>query len=123
MTAIREKSWAWHILALFGAHKNYTIVYGTIYYPKGKPPSEQILNHEAVHAMQAEQCGGWTRYYLKYLFLLPFLWNPYRYQWEWEAYTLGSDIADLNWIKKKLRSAMYGWLIFNRPKNKEEKNG
>ena len=34
---------------------------------KYKPLSGRTINHESIHAAQAAECGGWIRYYLRYL--------------------------------------------------------
>ncbi|MDR2887693.1 MAG: hypothetical protein LBV26_06825 [Bacteroidales bacterium] len=52
---------------------------------KYRPLPERTLNHEAIHAAQAAECGGWILFYLRYLWL----WIQYGYgnnPFEREAY-------------------------------------
>ena len=52
---------------------------------KYKPLSSATIRHEEIHEAQAKECGGWIRYYLKYLFF----WVKYGYRmipFEREAY-------------------------------------
>ena len=105
----KEKSWWW---AITGPWYNLYITIGnTIYYPEGRPPSEEIIRHEEIHAQQMKNVGMFKFYFL-YIFCFPILWNPWRWKWEYEAYIKGS-----NWTKedtiKELRSYNYGWLRNN----------
>jgi len=103
---IKEKAWWW----LFWRYGTFTCVFGTIYHPPGRLPSEIIQAHESYHVKQAEECGGWWKFYFLYLFCLPLFWNPWRKKWEIEAYIKGSGYAPVV-AKSMVRRAMYGWLI------------
>lgn len=106
---LKEKNWLWK-LTLFAAN-NYTTIGNIIYHPKNKKPSRSVIDHELIHMRQQNQVGL-VRFILLYLFCCPFLYNPFRWKWEYEAYTKGSRITDSQTIKK-LRSKEYGWLFFN----------
>jgi hypothetical protein len=106
---LKPKSWLWKLTWPF-AHNNYTVVFGTLYCPKGVKPSQRLIDHEEIHCRQAKEIGGWIPYYLLYLFCFPFLFNPWRKRWETEAYRDGSK-WDERAIKQKLKTAMYGWLV------------
>lgn len=108
----REKSFLWYFT--FFARSNYTTIGNTIYFPKGKFPSQQIINHEMIHMKQQQECGLF-KFLLLYGLVLPFLWNPWRFKWEYEAYTKGSKFSSKRTIKE-LRSVNYGWLILNKVK-------
>jgi hypothetical protein len=44
------------------------MLFGVIFARKSaKPLSARTLNHEAIHAAQARECGGYVFFYLKYL--------------------------------------------------------
>lgn len=67
-----------------------------------------LLAHEIQHVLQFRR-QPWT-FYLKYLFLLPFGWNPWRARWEAEAYSVqaragvpADDLVNL------LCGPYYGW--------------
>jgi hypothetical protein len=59
-----------------------------------KPLSARTINHEAIHAAQAKECGGWWRFYLRYLAL----WVRYGYRnnpFEVEAIIRDADMSYL----------------------------
>lgn len=104
---LKEKSWVWKLT--FFAANNYTTIGDTLYYPKGFPPIRTIVLHEEIHSLQQKRVGLYKFIFL-YIFALPFIWNPWRYRWEYEAYFDGSGLSDQE-IKKILSSYRYGWLL------------
>jgi hypothetical protein len=102
----RVKSWVWKFTYPF-AHKNFTQIGRTLYYPKDSYPKANVIEHEKVHEAQQMKLGVAPWFFL-YLFCFPFLWNPWRYKWEMEAYSV-EGIPEFA-IKKELRSYRYGWL-------------
>jgi hypothetical protein len=111
----KEKSKLWYLTFPF-AHNNRTLLGNTIYYPKGTVLEQSSIRHEEIHVKQMAEVGL-IKFYLLYLFALPFIYNPWRYKWELEAYTLGSNMSEME-AKKVLRSKMYGWLR-NQPQRKK----
>lgn len=104
---IKQKGWIWKLTYPF-AHSNYTVIGSTIFCPNDKLPPAYILKHEKIHVLQRQKYGAFLFYFL-YLFALPFVWNPFRYKWEMEAYIKGSKLNEKE-AKKLLQSPMYGWL-------------
>ncbi len=104
---LKEKTFLWYLTFPF-AHRNYTTIGKTIYYPKDHPPTLEIVAHESIHFAQQTEVG-FVKYLFLYLFCLPFLYNPWRYKWEFEAYTKGSGYSEEQ-TKKILKSYKYGWL-------------
>ena len=108
----KKKGFLWK-LTMFAAH-NYTTVGNTIYYPKRPLGDGLLMKHEKIHVLQQKKVG-----LLKFIFLYilcgPFLYNPWRYKWEYEAFKYGS-LYDHDRIVKILHSSQYGWLIFNKKK-------
>lgn len=104
---LKHKSWLWYFTFPF-AHSNYTTVGETIYHPKGKVPSQMIIDHELIHIQQQKDVGL-VKYLFLYLFCLPLFYNPWRYKWEYEAYIKGSKYPE-SFVKKLLSSVSYGWL-------------
>lgn len=103
----KEKSWIWCLTYPF-AHNNYTLICQTLYFPKGQFPSQTILDHENIHVRQIEKHGAFKFYFL-YLFGLPFFWNQFRFNVEYEAYKLTTQLDDkvlIPFIQEK-----YGWLM------------
>ena len=105
----KEKSWLWNLTWPI-AHNNFTIIFDTVYKPKGSTIPLDVWKHEFVHAMQAERVGGWFIFYFLYLFCFPILWNPFRKKWELEAYIEGSGISEDD-AKRKIRSVKYGFIL------------
>lgn len=103
----KEKSWLWYLTWPF-AHRNFTSIGNTIYYPKGRKPSLKTILHEEIHLLQRKRVGAFKFYFL-YLFALPFWKNPWRYKWEMEAYIHGSGLWPTD-ADKILKSYKYGWL-------------
>ena len=69
-----------------------------------------IIKHELVHIKQ-QQKVGLLKYIILYFFLLPILWNKYRWEWEMDAYRVNrSAIFKESDIVKLLRSWTYGCL-------------
>lgn len=105
---IKQKSWVWKLTWPF-AHSNFTTINGIIYYPKDILPNKVVIKHEEIH-MKQQQEVGLVKFLLLYLLALPLFYNPWRYKWEYEAYTKGSGYsAEL--AKAKLKTKTYGWLI------------
>ncbi len=102
----KKKSIWWNLTFPF-AHNNYTTIGNTIYYSKIKP-SKIIIAHEKIHSKQQKQIGI-IKFIFLYLFCLPFIYNPWRYKWEFEAYTKGSGYSHSK-TNKILKSYLYGWL-------------
>ncbi|MAG60708.1 hypothetical protein CL619_02870 [archaeon] len=109
---IKEKSGFWW-LSIFANPNVHTTIYPNIYVAKGfdtwpETLKTRILLHEKVHLKQQEEVGLW-KYLLLYIFVLPLFWNPWRYSWEFEAYTKSGH------SEKKAREFLsawnYGWLI------------
>lgn len=105
---LKIKSWLWYFTFPF-AHANYTTIGETIYHPKNKIPSQSIIDHEVIHIKQQKEVGI-VKYLFLYLFCFPFVYNPCRYKWEFEAYKNGSKLPE-SLIKRKLSSYQYGWLM------------
>jgi hypothetical protein len=104
---VKPKGWIWKLTFPF-AHDNYTTIGKTIYYPKKEYPSNYVIAHEQFHMNQQADVGI-VKFVLLYLFVFPFLWNPWRWKWEYEAYTKGNLYSDKS-TKRILRSYKYGWL-------------
>lgn len=108
----KKKGFIWK-LSIFAAH-NYTTIGNTIYYPK-RPLSEgRTMKHEKIHVLQQKEVGL-LKFIFLYILCAPFLYNPWRYKWEYEAFKYGSQYPD-EIIKKILHSESYGWLVFNKEK-------
>ena len=109
-STLKVKGWWWKLTWPF-AHANYTTIGSTIYCPGSTDISEQTLNHELVHIEQQRRIGV-VWFILAYLFLLPFIWNPFRWKWEVEAYSVSGWPQDD--IRRVLRSSAYGWLRLHK---------
>lgn len=62
-----------------------------------EPISEQTLRHELIHTSQAVECGGWIRYYLRYILY----WIRFGYRnnpFEREAYR---NMADTEYLDQR----------------------
>ena len=101
----KKKSIFWYLTFPF-AHKNFTTIGDSIYGPT--IPDAQTLNHELIHVRQMKIHGTFKFIFL-YFFCFPFFYNPWRYQWEREAFLYGSMISEKD-MKKELGSYRYGWL-------------
>lgn len=104
---VKNKSMWWNLTFPF-AHANATLVGDTLYVPKGYKPTRDVLKHEGVHSEQMKRYGIFT-FYFKYLFCLPFFFNQFRYECEYEAYTKGSGLSHKDAIST-IRGRTYGWL-------------
>jgi hypothetical protein len=88
----------WTAMAAFGvilARKKY------------KPLSAQTINHEAIHAAQAAECGGWLLFYMCYL--RQWIRKGFRYSripFEREAYCHDKD---LDYLYKRVP---FQWLMY-----------
>ena len=107
---LKKKSWLWIFTWPFG-YGNYTTIGEAIYCPDEFQPSPDVFAHESIHSAQQAKTGI-IKYILLYLLVMPFLWNPWRFKWEFEAYVLGSKLPPDEAVKI-LRSKSYAWLIFN----------
>ena len=110
--AIKEKKWYW-LLTIFAGPKVHTTIYPHIYVAKGfnnwpEKLKKRIILHEKIHLKQQKEIGLF-KYLFLYIFVLPLFWNPWRYQWEMEAYTK-SGHSDKK-AKEFLSMWNYGWLI------------
>lgn len=111
----KAKGWIWKLTGPF-ASKNLTTIWGTVYGPPNYRMSESEERHEQIHSEQQYRWGKvgfpfWLWLYLVGFPLgLPFLWNPWRKKWEYEAYTKGSCWGHEKTLKM-LRSRAYGWLL------------
>jgi hypothetical protein len=113
MMVIKEKSWIWW-LTIFASPKVHTTIYPNIYVAKRfnswpKKLRERIIRHEKVHLRQQQEIGL-LKYLFLYIFVLPVLWNPWRYQWEMEAYMNGSGYS-IEKAKEYCKGWNYGFLI------------
>jgi hypothetical protein len=72
------------------------------------PGSTVTLAHELVHVRQQAEHPIW--FWVSYLFLLPFGWNPWRMRWEAEAYAVqvraGYTVESVALV---IAGPMYGW--------------
>jgi hypothetical protein len=109
---IKRKTWIWD-LTIF-AHSGITTTIGeTIYLAKNEPdnPDCGLIRHERIHIEQQKQVGV-AKFVFLYLLCLPFLWNPWRFKWEMQAYTQGTGVPP--WVAKDiLRSWEYGFLLWH----------
>lgn len=108
---LKSKNIFWKLTFPF-AHNNYTTIGETLFYPKGYPPIRSIILHEEVHAKQQKEVGI-VKFIFLYLFAFPFLWNPWSFKWEYEAYRKGSKY-DKHITLLMLKCYKYGWLRWNR---------
>ena len=113
--AIKEKSWIWWF-TLFANPKVHTTLFPHIYVAKGfnswpKELRNRIISHEKIHLRQQREIGL-VKYLFLYLLVLPLFWNPWRYNWEFEAY-VGSGHSEEK-AKEYCAAWNYGWLIFKR---------
>lgn len=108
---IKEKKWYWW-LTIFANPSVTTTIYPHIYVSRGysslsKTSQKRILEHEKIHLKQQASIGL-LKYLFLYSFCFPLFYNPWRYRWEYEAYTQSGT------SKKKtqeyLSSSVYGWL-------------
>src|SRR5580765_1384652 len=85
----------------------WTTIWPFIFY--SDYPAEGLdLAHEKIHGKQ-QLCWLLVPYWILYVFgPLPIFFNPFRYRWEWEAYSKGSQLQDYE-IKQILGSSYYGW--------------
>jgi hypothetical protein len=104
---LKPKSWLWKLTYPF-AHRNFTTVGRTLYYPQGFIPTKRIIAHEQIHMAQQKEVGL-LKFLFLYLFCAPLWRNPWRWKWEMEAYTLGSRYTKRQ-AANILQSKAYGWL-------------
>ena len=108
---IKEKSWIWW-LTIFASPKVHTTIYPHVYVAEGfnswpKQLKKRIIKHENVHLEQQKEVGL-LKYLFLYLFVFPVFWNPWRYQWEMQAY-MKSGHSELK-AKEYCKKWNYGWL-------------
>ena len=76
---------------------------------------ERILVHERIHFHQQRKwvliggLVGFLSWYFAYVFLLPAVYNPFRWKWEYLAFRDG-DKYEHDHIVKVLSSGTYGFL-------------
>jgi hypothetical protein len=72
---------------------------------------EVTLAHELVHVRQQADWGLW--FFVAYILLLPIGWNPWRREWEAEAFAVharhGYPIEGDRGLAAMLAGAQYGW--------------
>jgi hypothetical protein len=108
---IKEKKWYWW-LTIFATPIVTTTISPHIYVSQGykdlsKKGKDIIIKHENIHLQQQEEVGLW-KYLFLYCFCLPILWNPWRYEWEYKAYTKTG--TSKKQTEEYLSSHYYGWL-------------
>ncbi len=110
---LKMKKWYWKLTWPF-AHANYTTIWNTIYCPNDSKITLSTVKHEEIHYAQQKRWGWFflPLWIVCYLLFLPFLWNPFRYKWEYEAFYKGSRYSH-NDIVKILKSRAYGWLLLH----------
>ena len=70
---------------------------------KHRPLSAHMLNHEAIHEAQAKDCGGWWRFYAKYLsYWIMYCFSYSSIPFEKEAY---ANQRDVNYLKNRNKNA------------------
>ena len=107
---LKQKSWLWN-LTIFANTNTTTTIYPNIFlsknfYQLSKKQQNTILKHEKIHLNQQKQ--GRLKFLFLYIFCLPFFYNPWRYKWEYEAYTKSGTSKKRT--KQLLSSWHYGWL-------------
>jgi hypothetical protein len=108
---IKEKKWYWW-LTIFASPLVTTTLSPHIYVSRGysglnKTSQQRIIQHEEIHLDQQDEVGL-TKYFFLYCFCLPLIYNPWRYNWEFEAYTKSGTSESKT--KEYLNSWNYGWL-------------
>jgi hypothetical protein len=112
---IVTKKWYWKLGFFLNTHRTYTSFRPYLFIPFPHQVPSDVIEHERIHFEQQRIVGRWLFSFL-YLFAFPFLWNPWRFRWELEAYEKGSGKSRKDAIKL-LRSKTYGWLLNKEPKN------
>jgi hypothetical protein len=108
---IKQKSWLWW-LTIFANPNVSTGLYPHIYVSKNfynlsKSSQDRVIKHEEIHLKQQQEYGL-CKFLFFYIFCFPFFSNPWRYDWEYEAYTKsGTSVTK---TKEYLSSWVYGWL-------------
>lgn len=111
---IKVKSRIWW-LTIFANPNVNTTIYPIIYvqhnfYSLNNHKKESIILHEKIHLQQQIKVGL-LKFLFLYIFLFPILYNPFRYNWEMEAY-LKSGISKEQ-AEKILKKWNYGFLLLN----------
>ena len=109
---IKRKSWLWWF-TLFANPNTTTTVYPNIYTHKdfdtfSKELQKRIIKHETIHLKQQKETGL-LKYLFFYVFAFPLFYNPWRYNWEYEAYTKSGTSEKQ--AKEYLSSWNYGCLV------------
>lgn len=109
---IKQKSWLWY-LTIFASPNVHTTLYPHIYVSKDfnsfhKELQQRIITHENIHLKQQKE-HGLMKFLFLYIFVLPFFYNPWRYKWEFEAYTKSGTSKEQT--KAYLSSLNYGFLL------------
>ncbi len=108
---IKQKSWLWWA-TIFANPNSTTTIYPNIYVSKNfynfsKKYQDSTIKHEKVHLKQQQK--GLLKFLFLYCLCFPIIYNPWRYNWEYEAYkSEGYSDKRINEILKKWS---YGWLI------------
>jgi Domain of unknown function (DUF4157) len=72
------------------------------------PGSATTLAHELVHVRQQAEHPVW--FWVSYVLLFPFGWNPWRMRWEAEAYAVqvraGCTVEE---VARAIAGPLYGW--------------
>ena len=112
---IKKKSWLW-LFTIFANPSVTTTISPHIYvcnnffyFPKAI--QQRIVKHEKIHIKQ-QNAHGLFRFLFLYIFVLPLFYNPWRYGWEYEAYTQSGTSTEKT--KKYLSSWHYGWLFTHK---------
>ena len=82
-------------------------IFGNIYVKDKSKNNPEILGHEMIHVKQQEAHPVW--FWVSYILLLPIFWNPFRAQWEAEAYAKSVKLGvPLDQAAEWLSSWTYG---------------
>lgn len=106
---LKQKSFIWY-LTIFANPNVTTTIYPNIYLSKNfynlsKLSQTKIIKHENIHLKQ--QKNHLLKYLFLYIFVFPLFYNPWRYKWEYEAYTKSG--TSIEQTKKYLSSWHYGF--------------
>ena len=109
---IKTKSWLWWFTLFANPHVTTTL-YPHIYvckdfYSLSQETQKRIIKHETIHLQQQKQ-HGLIKFLFLYIFVFPLFYNPWRYKWEWEAYTKSGTSKEKT--KEYLSSWNYGFLF------------
>lgn len=117
----KQKSWIWW-LTVFANPNTTSTIYPNIYLSKNfynfsKETQNRIIKHEQIHLEQ--QKNNLIKYLFLYIFTFPLFYNPWRYNWEYEAYTKSG--TSIKKTKEYLSSWNYGFIFCSATtKSKQE---